>query len=125
MEMLNDRDLAALLADLKDVDRVDKEGAYDYAFLEETIFPTLLPALAKLSENVERQDMPPMPTPEGLPPAGAATAFNPLRSLGELLMRQHPQGVFREETPYSKHLEAVATARREQRLQRESREITT
>jgi len=119
MALLNDRDLVALLADLKDVDRADKEGAYDYAFLEETIFPTLLPALAKLSEHVERQDMPPMPTPEGRPPAGAATAFNPLRSLGELLMRQHPQGVFKEESPYSKHLEAVATARREQRLQRE------
>lgn len=119
MSLLNDHDLATLLKELKNVDRTDKEGVYDYAFLEETIFPTLLPALVQLSEKVEKQNMPPVPTAEGLPPDGATTAFNPLRSLGELLMRQHPQGVFKEETVYSKHLEAVAAARKEQRLQRE------
>ena len=119
MSLLNDRDLATLLMELKDVERTDKEGAYDYAFLEETIFPTLLPALVQLSEHVEKRDLPPMPTAEGLAPDGATAAFNPLRSLGELLMRQHPQGVFKEETVYSKHLEAVAASRKEQRLQRE------
>ncbi|MGB1605655.1 MAG: hypothetical protein ACPIOQ_73675, partial [Promethearchaeia archaeon] len=38
---------------------------------------------------------------------------------GELLVRQHPSGVFKKETLYSRHLEKLAAARREQRLQRE------
>ena len=61
--------------------------------------------------------MPPLPPAEGLPPD--PSAFNPLRSLAELLMRQHPDGVFKKESVYSQHLVKVAAARREQRLQRE------
>jgi len=112
--MLDERDLAALF---KGVERADKEGCHDYAFLEETIFPTLLPALGQLSERVEQKNMPPLPPAEGLPPD--PSAFNPLRSLAELLMRQHPDGVFKKESVYSQHLVKVAAARREQRLQRE------
>ena len=113
----DDRELSALLKTLQDVDRTDREGAFDYAFLEETIFPTLLPALIQLSERVEAKSMPPLPPGEGLPED--PSAFNPLRSLGELLVRQHPSGVFKKETLYSRHLEKLAAARREQRLQRE------
>ena len=110
----DDRELSALLKTLQDVDRTDREGAFDYAFLEETIFPTLLPALTQLSERVEAKSMPPLPPGEGLPED--PSAFNPLRSLGELLVRQHPSGVFKKETLYSRHLEKLAAARREQRL---------
>jgi hypothetical protein len=117
MSLLNEHDLAVLLKDLKGVNCADKEGCYDYAFLEETIFPTLLPALGQLSERVEQKNMPPLPPAEGLPPD--PNAFNPLRSLAELLMRQHPDGVFKKETAYSQHLGKLAAARRQQRLQRE------
>jgi hypothetical protein len=116
MALLNERELNALLHELKDVNRTDKEGEYDYAFLEETIFPTLLPALIQLSENVEKQNMPPIPVGSG---PKMPDTLNPLRLLSELLMRQHPNGVFKKETVYSKHLEKVASARRQQRLQRE------
>ena len=114
---LTDRDLATLLKDLKGIDNTDKEGSHDYAFLEETIFPTLLPALKQLLDNVEEKNMPPLPAAEGLPPD--PSAYNPLRSLAELLIRQHPNGVFKKESIYTQHLEKVAAARREQRLQRE------
>lgn len=117
MSLLNDRELGALLKEMKNMDCTDKEGTYDYAFLEETIFPTLLPALVQLSENVEKMDMPSMPAAPGLPPD--PNAYNPLRSLGEILMRQHPKGVFKQDSVYSKHLEMIAVMRREQRLQRE------
>jgi hypothetical protein len=114
---MTERELGELLRDLKNANLTDKEGSYDYAFLEETIFPTLLPALVQLSEKVEDKNMPPLPPAEGQP--GNPGAFNPLRSLGELLMRQHPDNVFKQETAYSKHLEKVAAVRREQRIQRE------
>jgi len=120
MAMLNAREmhkLGELLGGLGDVERGDKEGCHDYAFLEETIFPTLLPALVLLSENVEKQDMPPMPPAAGLPPN--AKAFNPLRSLAELLVRGHPNGIFKKDTVYSQHLETIAAQRQQQRKQRE------
>jgi hypothetical protein len=117
MSLLSDRDLGALLKELKNTDRTDKEGCHDYAFLEETIFPTLLPALVQLSENVEKMNIPPMPAAPGLPPD--PNAYNPLRSLAEILMRQHPEAAFKNESVYSKHLEKIAGMRREQRLQRE------
>lgn len=114
MSLLNAAELKQLLDQCKDVELQDKEGADDYAYLEETIFPTLLPALVKLLERLE--DM-------GLKDGHSnnqVEKFNSIRWLAEYMVRYHPDGgVFKHDSAYADHLKSLAAMRKEQRTERE------
>mmetsp|Transcript_5368 Transcript_5368/g.12424 ORF Transcript_5368/g.12424 Transcript_5368/m.12424 type:complete len:309 (+) Transcript_5368:202-1128(+) len=110
MSLINERELKGLLADSK-LNLTDQDGSDDYAFLEETVLPTLLPSLAQLLERVEQKEQ---HAAENTPP------FNPIRWLAESLMRHHPEGgAFEHRHAYGAALARIAEQRKEARLGRE------
>ena len=112
--LINERDLRALLAESKGVVALsDKPGSDDYAFLEETVLPTLLPALVHMLETVQEKE-------QNAAAANAPDGFNSIRWLAERLMRTHPNGgVFKPTHPYAKSLAEIGERQREARLERE------
>mmetsp|Transcript_38619 Transcript_38619/g.95031 ORF Transcript_38619/g.95031 Transcript_38619/m.95031 type:complete len:963 (-) Transcript_38619:680-3568(-) len=116
MSVFNERELRKLLAEAEGpVTLKDREGSDDYAFLEETVLPTLLPALVKLLERLEETGMP-------APPADGSEGggFNSIRWLAEQLVRNHPSGgVFQHDSAYAGLLKEVGSQRKEERVERE------
>lgn len=93
-----------------------RPGSDDYAFLEETVLPTLLPALADLLEKVQQkeQDAAAANAPEG------SHSFNSIRWLAEQLMRSHPNGgVFKPTHAYAAALTNIGERQRGARVERE------
>ncbi|KAJ1496136.1 hypothetical protein T484DRAFT_1760633, partial [Baffinella frigidus] len=127
MELVSERELVKLLAEFQNTNLADKAGKDDYAFLQETIFPTLLPALVHLSEHLEAQGVVPPPAGYKIEARGAEQAsagssqkVNPQRWLAEHLVRHHPAGqVFKHDSAYAEHLNKIAKGRKEQRVERE------
>ena len=122
MELVSERELAKLLGEFQNTDLTDKVGKDDYAFLQETIFPTLLPALVHLSEHLEAQGVVPPPAGWKVEARGAESSqkVNPQRWLAEHLVRHHPAGcVFKHDSAYAEHLNKIAEGRKEQRVERE------
>ena len=127
MDLVDEWSLKALLAECQNVDLEDKEGKDDYAFLEETIFPTLMPALVHLLEHAEEQGA--IELPAGAAPASRTPAqpdpvkaknFNAQRWLAEHLVRHHPSGgIFKHDSAFATHLREISERRREQRVERE------
>lgn len=78
----------------------DKESLDTRVYLLDKLLPTLIPGIEKLLMEVERKNM--------LAPDKEPVEFNPIRFLGEYLMRHKPQyGISTKPGPYLRGMKMV------------------
>ena len=114
-----------------DVSALGAEAAVvdDGAYLEEFVHPKLLPVLIELADELEKKGVVPGSPVSETEKNTESANFNCIRWIAQRLMRARLPGI--DKSAYEEKLEAIAAARREQRLlveavaQRRSKEAET
>ena len=114
-----------------DVSALGAEAAVvdDGAYLEEFVHPKLLPVLIELADELEKKGVVPDSRVSETEKDTEGANFNCIRWIAQRLMRARLPGI--DKSAYEEKLEAIAAARREQRLlveavaQRRSKEAKT